>query len=31
MHAKYESSPISFERVIDQKGNITSVELLKMT
>jgi hypothetical protein len=22
---------ISFERVIDQKGNITSVKLLKMT
>jgi hypothetical protein len=31
MYAKYESSPISFERVIDWKGNITSVELLKMT
>jgi hypothetical protein len=29
MYAKYECSPISFERVIDRKGNITSVELLK--
>jgi hypothetical protein len=31
MYAKYESSLISCERVIDRKGHITSVELLKTT
>jgi hypothetical protein len=30
MYAKYKSSPISFERVIDWKGNIASVDLLKV-
>jgi hypothetical protein len=31
MYAKYESSPINFESVIDWKGNIRRVELLKIT
>jgi hypothetical protein len=31
MYTEYETTSINFGRVIDQEGNIRSVEILKMT